>query len=571
VNVSSLFAETTASTKGCSKVAEFKKEYVNLLNELKTKGNKVEIDDKGNIKASTAAPTDSELEKGRMVQEELYKHYKNALVKVAKIYQQTKGDQSGSSGTLEKTSKSIAGFFKKIDPDQPLTSLDNKDFETLLADLHKVEVKDEKYKLKNDDIYFLKKLMTHSQDVICSLQGLKRYGNQKTDFLQDTANNVVSSLRKISNDNSIQLFDVKEAINQSVKDSLDKMKNILSDKNCRDVLTANLNGRNVKNMLGSDLNIQTCNYNKFLDSLRFSDYYQFDTILHFMNANKLNSAASTELNWIQEAFNKDKPENPLDPITCSKSPEGSLIVRNMPRKEGSSETIDESKINCKISGAAKTGSECLNLVNISFKNGTGFEFAPKDNKSLNEFSVKGGTDCVLTMDNPPKNDPPAKKETPAPEMKNCTEQECKMTDAFKDHYSAFNWNKETNECYGIPKGKEGDIPVTVCKGKPETPKKDGPGQNQNPSPNQTEKEKCEKRNDETTKASEDAPRIRFSWDDKEKKCIDKDDKKGKGENSSDEVDPKSSDSTPSLPQTPPARFVPVNIPQRQPYILPGMP
>ena len=571
LNASNLFAETSKA-KNCSKVADFKKEYANLLNELKTKGNRVEVDDKGNIKASTSAPNEADREKGRAVQEELYKHYKNALIKVAKIYQQTKGDQSASSAAPEKTSQSVANFFKKIDPDQPLTFLDNKDFETMLADLQKVEVKDEKYKLKNDDIYFLKKLMTHSQDVICSLERLKKEGNQKTAFLQDTANNVVLSLRKISKDNSIQLFDVKEAINQSVKDSLDKMKNILSDKNCRDTLTANLNGRNVKDLLGGALNIQTCNYNKFLDSLRFSDYSQFDTILHFMNANKLNSAASTELNWLQEAFNKDKPEKTPSQISCSTTSAGALVVKNMPMKEGSSETIDESKINCKVSGSAKTGSDCLNLVNMKFNNGSGFEFTPKDKKSIDEFSISGASSCVLTVDKP------TKQSTPAPEIKDCSEQTCKLTDELKEHYSALSWDKDNNQCSGIIKGKENDLPITVCKGKTDTPANNNNGTNQNtnpsptptPAPTLSEKEKCEKKNDETLKASEDAPKIRFSWDEKEKKCIDKDDK-GKGQNSAEDEESKSGNANPQPPQAPPARFVPVNIPQRQPYILPGMP
>lgn len=574
--VSSLqvFAETKSSSTNCSKIVEFKKEYANLLNELKTKGSKVEVDDKGNIKGTSGGNSEADKQKSQAIQAELFNHYKNALTKVAKVFQQLKNDQGFKIGDLEKTNPGVAEFFKKIDPEKTpnIEGADNLKLEEFLKYIQSVEVKDEKYKLKNDDIYFIKKLMTHSQDVICSLAKLNKLGTQSTDYLQDTANNVISSLRKISKNEDLQLFDVKAAINESIKGSLDKMKDILNDRSCRDYFYGNLDGSNIKKIFGSDFNIQTCNYNKFLESLRSSDYAQFDTILHFMNANKLNKAASTDLNFIQEEFNKEKPAKIIQAV-CSQGEDGALIVNNMPMKDGTTDKINDSKLNCKVSGASKNGKDCLSLVNMNFNNGSGFSITPKDSNTLEEFSIAGGSECILK----PKKSAP--NNTPAPVMENCNPDACKMSDRFKDFYAAFEWDKDNNQCLGILKGSESSLPSTVCKGNTEQPKPQEPVKQQEPEKPKdtpktelTDKEKCEKKNAELNKPSEDAPRDRYSWNESKKECVDKDaGNKKTSESTNDDPEEKSSEGTNQKPQAPPARFVPVNIPQRQMYILPGMP
>jgi hypothetical protein len=574
VNSLQVFAETKSSSTNCSKIVEFKREYANLLNELKTKGSKVEVDDKGNIKGTSGGNSEADKQKSQAIQTELFNHYKNALTKVAKVFQQLKNDQGFKIGDLEKTNPGVAEFFKKIDPEKTpnIEGADNLKLEEFLKYIQSVEVKEEKYKLKNDDIYFIKKLMTHSQDVICSLAKLNKIGTQSTDYLQDTANNVISSLRKISKNEDLQLFDVKAAINESIKGSLDKMKDILNDRSCRDYFYGNLDGSNIKKIFGSDFNIQTCNYNKFLESLRSTDYAQFDTILHFMNANKLNKAASTDLNFIQEEFNKEKPAKIIQAV-CSQGEDGALIVNNMPMKDGTTDKVDDSKLNCKVSGASKNGKDCLSQVNMNFNNGSGFSITPKDSNELEEFSIAGGSECILK----PKRSTP--NNTQVPIMENCNPDSCKMSDRFKDFYAAFEWDKDNNQCLGILKGSERSLPSTVCKGNTEQPKSQEPVKLQEPEKPKdtpktelTDKEKCEKKNAELNKPSEDAPRDRYSWNESKKECVDKDaGNKKASESTNDDPEEKSSEGTNQKPQAPPARFVPVNIPQRQMYILPGMP
>ena len=554
----------------CTQLTQFKKEYVNLINQLKTQGNKLTVDDaNGSIKAIANTSGEADNKNGKLLQEELRKHYMNALIKVAKIYQTLKSDQNFKIDKLNQTNPKVAEFFKKIDPD--ITSElqgggngnqeNNLLLEGFLNQIDSVQVKgkdSEDYKLTSSDKYFLKKLITHSQDQICRSinrkEELEKQKKQGTDFSEITGDFIINSLRSMAKNSDLQKFEIEPAIKLSIDSSLAKMKNILNDRNCRDSLYGNLSGANIKKFFGPELDIQTCNYGKFLDAIQRSQYDQFDTILHFLNTNNRTHTGFTALGTSLLTSAPDKSDST---VICSKSNNGVLEVKNIP--------TDKSKFKCKVNGVDKTGDDCLNLVSRTQNNNFEIEITPKVGSALNEFSIEGGADCSLVINKQPET-PKDDKQGPPPSKDACTQEECNsLSDNYKKYYDrGISWEK--NQCIGRRvSDSEDPSEAVICKAK-EPDKQPGKQQPQNQPQNKAE---CEAKN---APSGEDRPELKVIWNEEKGTCDPVPPKKtNEAAEVKDDVASKSSEAGNYPPQAPPARFVPVNIPQRMPYILPGMP
>jgi hypothetical protein len=582
--------------KICSadEILRFKTEYIKLQNALKHEGKSIEL--KNGKSNGFGDSTEYDQAPGQQIEEALYKQYKNALIKVGKIYQKNSTDAVENKNKFSNDNPDVAKFFMAIDSDK----IDNKlvkDLSTdkLLGQLAKNQVVG--FELNDGDIYLLKKLLIHAQDRICTLEKYKSNAKRtaNTSYLEQLykspLNKMIESLRSLDKTQDLKLAKEDIAISEAVKDSMAKLKAILVENNNCKIKLMN------SPMLG-DL-VQSCNYKKFIQSISANQLNDIEAILHFINANQKAKNARTDLEWVNNQFKKESVA-----ISCYVDPESKAVyVPNFPYKSDG-KAIDTTNLSC-TNGTSKilTKLECADGLDITFVTGMGFKVSAKkqdSKKPLLSFSIKGAEDCnsvSLVQPSVPKLSPEeeCKKDSKKDWVDNkciekpvvalTPEEECKK-DPKKDWVDNKCIDKPValteEECKKDPKkdwvdNKCIDKPVVALTPEEECkkdPKKDWVGNIcvDKPAVASTPEEVCKKQDKDWIAAAV-APDIRtsrYNWDEKTKKCIDKQAEKSEDNGLADENFSGKEDVI-YADKPVPGRFQPVQIPTRQMYILPGMP
>lgn len=550
-------------------IAAFNEAYVKMQNSLKYEGRNIELVN-GKIKA-VGENDSTDNSPGKKIEQALYNQYKNALIKVGKVYQKINKEPSAENGKILSNNPEIVKFFKAIDSgNADPKAAGNINLNKLIDSLKKNEVKD--FELTNEDVYLLKKLFAHSQDHVCRLEKYEK--KKKNDaylatFSKAPINKMIESLITLSGNNDLQLANEDIAISEAVKDSMAQMRKIIQDK--KDCLS-----RVKSSPILIDIH-QKCNYEKFLNSIAGSQFNEIESILHFLNSNQYKKDARTGIDWINTQF---KIETIAKCIPDSSNKFVNVI--DMPLRNGK---IDFSKFSCSNDSGKLSREDCEKALDIKAEHNKVYKIGLKKTASpVTTFSITGISSCnnlSFAGDEPVKPEQPPV--IPPVEEKTCNKESCeKMTGV-----GIVVWDEKDKACYSTPVGKEktklcsepaGDpvIPVTPpvksdeekCK---EDPKKEWKDNKcavkaivETPL---TEAEKCKKADDEwTSKAKEGEVRgARHIWDGKS--CVDKMAVKAEAEVTIPEAKPDA-----VYPNKPiPGRFQPITIPTRQIYILPGMP
>lgn len=558
-----LFLKVTilSAADNCTDLKNFKENYVKLLNDLKVEGRDVELNKDGHIVAKEPDKINGHELPGNKVEQELYKHYDNALIKIAKAFQFLNKDSQKDKIKLLKANDAVAAFFRVIDPLSNEELARNKEYKLyeFLEQMQKVEVEPLEFKLNATDKYFLTKLFTHSQDKICTLRNLHKNGNDVHDYLELTSNQIILSLKKHTKNDSLQLVNEDAAILNAIKKNMQQMGNIIKKPGCLEILKAQSNGKNLEKIFGRDRKIQACNYGLFLETLKHSDYDNFDTILHFINANKLAKDGRTGLDWITDKLVNQK----IEPPSCTKNQNGSYTINDP------SNSIDEALFSCDKGSVKTTGKECFDLFDIKRAPKKTSILTLKDPKNSNvDLSIENSIDCKKLKFGAPDSSTNTNQNQGSQDLTltPCTKDNCEksMNDDFKKIYSKLVWDEKELKCYGalVSDQKSTKLICSSSKKNEVSP----PVTNTQP---QTKEDECKSKNNEYIKNSDPGEGIktdRYIWDGKT--CVDKFEK-----NNSTQVqnEDNSSGNNLNAKQATPPRFIPINIPSRQMFVLPGMP
>ena len=685
---------SSSSSNSCKvKQDEFRRLYLELQAKyLNYEGKDTTFDSKGNIVLvphKEGAPYE-----GKEFEEAIFKEYLNSVSKVAKLFQDEKFRPE-----VSKTNEKLVDFLKAIDGN-PEAFIENKnnDIHNIVEMLYQESNKryksgqDAKYALTERDKYLLKKLVTHAQDRICSVDHYKKTGTKTMYFtttqlhqqMNGPINRIIYAIREanITNKQRIVLYEPdqlmvngKEAVHSAIKAHINDIAKFVKENNACIA--------RIKNLSFIQKNIQPCNYQRFMDSLKKGpgEFSELESILHFINANDhffgyVKKTAETDLDpEILEMRTKlrlqtEDGEDVLSGLGCSKGQnekgQEAIFLRNMPSKPGTKDEPDTSIIECfdaksneplnaqtcqglikveadyigrglvvktvkeKDSGkykfSIKGKPECSQVINNNLTgpntdlltdNGPGDEtkcpigqtFDKKQNKCVpltGELCTEQGlilspdkTECiedpnaekcpagqVLNAENKcvPIDanyckeqgmifDPKEQKCIPDPNTQ--TTQQCLVTEYLNDDKKCvpidadyckkqnLEFDAEKKQCVDPKK----DPQANQCKDNEEliegkcAPKKDA----NKPADKKAE---CEKNNEDwlaKLKADGEPPKNRYVWEDD--KCIDKMDK----------VKPKKDAAAAPIERLnlvdgpAPARFTPIQIPQRRFYVLPGMP
>ncbi len=409
--------------------AEFKKLYIELQQKLNYEGKDSYLDKNGNLLLKEHTPKTPY--GGVVFEQALYKEYQNALRKVAKVYQ---SNLNGSSPDSEiNTNPDLVNFFKSIEGKESATS--NLKIDQIVKELQKISQKssDKKFAINENDAYLLKKLLTHSQDRMFSVDSYEKTGKGtklfSADYLEKVKNaplnRLIQSLKdsKITKDSIIELVDTDKAINSAILENLNNLTNWMKkNEKCR---------KSISNPNYIQLNIQNVNYQYFLNCLQnlsnspLSDgnAKNLEAILHFINANekllnKPQAKAETSLDELKlEAYIDQTFANMGKKIACSEvasvdKKSKKIFVRNLPWDEATNKFKTDSIV-CKIQNKEiKNCAEKIELVSDEL--GRGVEIRQKDKKAaLISFSIKGNTDCQnIDIGTPPEPVNPVTPVTP---------------------------------------------------------------------------------------------------------------------------------------------------------------
>jgi hypothetical protein len=655
--------------------------YIELQKSLNYEGKDAYLDAKKHVALKAHI---GNVYEGIVFEEALFKEYQNTLKKVALMYQAAKFDAAAPAEFLG--NPTLVNFIKAIDGSNDSNYITTNNVNNVIDGLQQASVAkypaDSKLRLNDNDKYLLKKLLTHAQDRLCSIEHYQKTGKSDHNFS-------ASHLEQVKNAPLNQLiFAIKDA--QLTKDSDITLSPIVDEKVAiNSAIAANINAltewakknkscipaiKTLGFMNSIQAGIQQCNYRKFVDALDDQNSTNIESILHFINSNEkflkgIQTKAETALDEFKLQSYVDSALSHLsDKINCteisnSTKTEKQLFVRNLPYSKQTNK-FDTSKILCKIkikatkfapaSETTLSEQECSSKIDlISDELGRGLEVRAKeeveqkDKKKKNKkkedpisFSIIDNPDCQdidlskaaeevkLAEEVKPAEDlKPVEDVKPNKESKSSkvviivfdfTPGNCKKEGEKNKTPTPMTSNKEKTAC--IPRLTDAD-----CKklGENKIPNEDGnecidkttevkpaldcskEGKNKIPSP--TDPTKCidkltEKTKDECEAIGKDLSENKLSCIDKkesdaEKECREKNIalktdeadptptdwkvKDGKCINTKDKGDSKFKDSPTEEPEiaapreekpfTAPPRFVPIQIPTRQMYILPGMP
>lgn len=530
----------TSKIKSCNPdtINKFKAEYIKLQNALK-------YDEKDKEIITKAKEKIDEKNLGKKTEQVLSNNYKNALIKIGKIYQYLNKEPNLTDKDKEvKSNPDVTKFFKAIDPNEfDKEGVFGLNIETLLNTLGNTKVPG--IELTPEDKYLLEKLLIHSQDRICTLDKYKNPTSKskkvdpiRVQYLEQLKksplNQMIKSLREMKDTNNLELAKDDITIDQALKDSLNNLHDIIqSHKDCE-----------IK--INTGVRIQGCNYDHFITSLKQENFDMFESLLHFINANQQAKKSRTDLNAIELDF-----KNKLFPI-CTKTDNGEIFVTNLPFLKDNK--IDYSKISCSPPAESKTKNtpSCLKSLNFSIDTERGIKVALKKGSNISTFTIAGSPSCKnLSFD-------PAVKQAP-PETPKTDEQKC-LDQNIKDNAPIVLWTKNGDkfECVDLKKD---------CKDPSKWDNKKGCI-----SPEKSQGEvACDDLRKKEEEKEEDSylPPGTITWDGKA--CIDK----RKKDETSAEDNEATDDSDLIIDRDPnkkaPPRFQPINIPMRQPFIMPGMP
>ncbi len=603
-----------AAPQVCSqdKIDEFKNEYIKLQNVLKADGRNIQFNIKKRVTSRDTYP--NEINFKEETEKALFANYQNALIKIQNIYQAINKNNSTKDTDLLISKPEVTNFFKTLDPNinnKPNTNL-NINIQTLLNQLKDMELPflQPKFKLDDKDTYLLENLLVHSQDLICTLDKYKRPDNklrkQNLEVLKNAPlNKMIESLKKMHGTPDLAFANQDITIKEAVKESLDKMREIVKNQNdCKKKL-AQLN-------IGES--IQGCNYGKFIESLLNNDknIYQFKAILHFINANQRTKDARTNLDWINLQFNQSPVTN------CYYDDETkSNYVENLPRINNGRD-IDTKNLTCYEGNKLLTGVQCLNGLKFETISGRGDKITPIEGSKIDKVSFKNSEECnnfSLTASHPTKENEKEKEKFKWPSGLACNKENCEIQlGLFNGTDGTFIQNFSNESCIFQPQVEELSqvivcgpskssvtfLTTTICEEKNQILSDDKKSCLDKPKLELSEKAcndkkqilsddkksciplskeaKCKKDNDEWLRGAieddigtKEVRTDRFSWNGKE--CTDKKSKKeDRIEDKKEEASGKEEMPDPVYPdKASPPRFQPINIPTRQVFILPGMP
>lgn len=596
-----LSAQPTACNK--NDLALFQKLYIDLQNKLNYEGSDAFLKN-GLVKEKPHAKGSAY--GGKVFEDALYKEYQNSLRKVAMLYQNSKWENSGI-----KSNSSLAEFFKAIDSADSNAFIMNNDIKKVIENLEKASKEkytaenDKKFILNENDKYLLEKMLTHAQDRIVSVQEFEKNNKDQRHFKKDY-------LKKVANAPLNRLITVLKNANIKAESNIaDTITEIAADKTAMtSAITANINdlkkwlkenkhcAHKIKNPGFIQSNIQIKNYHKFLDALTCSSIEttpldklnaaNLVAVLHFINANekflnKPGAKAETAMDELKLEAAIDETFKKLGShISCSKvlgeNGKNKYFVQNLPYADNK---FDMSKIKCKKGGTKLNESVCSQSIKlVSDPLGRGIEIVKKNEKGPElTFSIENGTeDCRDISTGEPEQD----STTPPKETK--TQAQC--DELGKAENKKYKLDTEKNECV---ESKEPAAETKAPQLSAEEEKcikddLDEKGNRKNLKIWNAEKKLCEdkpaakpdpaaaqvsKEEEECYKKDRDETGLRtnkFIWNSEQKKCISKESQESKTDPSGDLDMPVS-----YAPKAAPSRFVPVNIPTRQMYILPGMP
>lgn len=402
------FSNAYSAASNCqAEKIEFKKLYLELQGQfLNYEGKDTKVDAKGNLTLTKHDPTKPY--EGRVFEDAIFKEYQNSLKKVARLYQAAKFDKDADD--LKKSTPGLVEFLKAIDEgDQTNYIKNNKinDVINSLADASKKKFAngDKKFVLTDNDQYLLKKLLTHAQDRICSVEMFEKTGKKTKNFTAEELglirnaplNRIISAIKgaKIGADSEL-LVDETTAISSAMAEHMQKLSDWMKkNKECQ---------KAIANPSFIQPNIQGCNYNKLLDVLNQDNLDQVQAVLHFINANErfLNRAqtkAETAMDELKlESMIDGTFKNLGNKVTCSKVTDAKnnkkrLFVRNLPYKDNK---FDTSKIACRLKDRELKPSECAQKIElVSDELGRGLELKQKEKSGpAITFSIIDNPDCV---------------------------------------------------------------------------------------------------------------------------------------------------------------------------------
>jgi hypothetical protein len=597
--INALFSVTAlgAGNSTCSApdIQKFKDEYVLLQNSLKYEGKDIEL--KKNKVTAVGTATSYDNSPGKKTEIMLYNNYKNALIKVQKIYQKLNNSSDlNSSEKLVNGSSEVTIFFKALDPKnvESQSSSLTVNINTLIEKLQLVKLPG--FELTKEDTYLLKNLLVHSQDRFCTLNKYisqpKKSNANKLQYLEQLKNSplnqMIEALRKLSGTENLALANESTTIDSKVEEHLKALRAIIKGhKDCEKALR----------VLNIGEKIQGCNYDRFIKSIAVVDDAKFnslESVMHFINANQQAKDAQTSLDWVSAQFKKDSNTRCyFDPSTKA------LYVQDIPLLKDQKH-IDSSKFTCNQSEQAKSISAeaCIKSLNINFENGLGFKVTPKEDSKISTISISNSSNCTNV---PLSSEPVAPAVVPeSPEdickkdskkewkdnkciekvesliFQNCDKKSC---DEAAKTGSSFSWNEEKKSCIEssildaahtsvacsnkivltqADCDKEGKVlKENICEVKPVVV-----------DPADKKEKECNVKIEADKDADTGTPLNNWSWNSTKKECVKKAEKK-EGNSKEDLSEGKLETVYPDKPV--PGRFQQVNIPTRQVFMLPGMP
>lgn len=572
---SNIYAGTDKTKKQCDPeiINKFKTDYLALQEKLKYDDNDPE---------TTLAKTTEKV---------LLNNYRNALYKVGKIYQHLKEDPTFIKKKKDsKSNDDVTNFFKAIEDNNTKTA--NVNIAKLLNYLETVKVPNisDDEKLNSNDKYLLEKLLIHSQDRICTLTGYinKSKNTEEKKYLnllkKSPLNLMIKSLQK-GNIDKLQFSKEDITINSAIEESLAKLREKIKDNSaCIALLKAkSLNNKAISDFFGTS--VQSCNFKHFLNSL-FDDtkYKNFETILHFINANQ-NSKNKNDLTVTDADLASTLPPPPKkeekqtfasagdsEEKKCTDKNEGKTpelftwdATATPPCKDNKKECTDIKKMDW------NNEKGCIDNKASCEKKQTDLK-APEGNKEL--FTWDTTSTPAICLDNKEKCKNDGKNWDDKTGCINKVETIKTCNEAVKIY------NEETKQCVVDC----ADVIVEETDGKTcKKPSKEVCEKNSDKDlTGYDEKDKkctispkLKECNDAIAKATEAAGGYltpgKIYWDSENHKCVDKikSDSDGDGETTGDEEDYTIIDNDPN--KKAPGRFQPISMPNRQPFILPGMP
>lgn len=253
---------------------------------------------------------------GKLFEEAIYKEYKNALIKVARLYQLTKYEE----GTHLQPNERLVKFIKMIDPknQDELEKINKNDKEVeyilnavISTSKLKFKNKDTAFALNDNDEYLLRNLIAHARDRVASLAHYRNTGKGTQHFDDKTLKKLhqepLTKLLAMIQESSIKKDDIlkleklpnvtmmteltseklgalnNDAVHSAVAQEMQKLKRwAQKNQDCWPLI------RSREFQATLQPYIQHCNYNYFIDALIIPDNKtkNLEAVLHFINANE---------------------------------------------------------------------------------------------------------------------------------------------------------------------------------------------------------------------------------------------------------------------------------------------